>query len=128
MSITVLFVDDEPLILRSIKRDFSCEFDLSVAYSAAEAQALLGGVRQFDVVVTDVRMPGMNGLDFIELVAPRNPDSAFVVLTGNCDAETHERANALPAVARVLTKPASREEILDAIRHAAVSRHCEPSA
>ncbi len=102
-------------MLRSLQREFSADYDLSVAYSAAEAKALLSGPGHFDVVVSDVGMPEMNGLDFIETVAPGCPTTRFVVLTGNCDAATLERAEAMPAVSHVLRKPSSRETIFEAI-------------
>lgn len=121
MTATVLFVDDEAAMLRALKREFSSQFDLSVAYSAAEGRSLLAGDRRFDVVVTDVSMPEMNGLDFIEAVAPLNPDTRFVVLTGNCDAATFDRARGLPNVVRALSKPADRETILEAITTAAAA-------
>ncbi len=121
MSVSVLFVDDDAPMLRALKREFSYEYDLSVAYSAAEAQTLISGHRRFDVVISDVTMPGMNELEFIDRAAPQNPHTSFIVLTDNCDAETHARASSMPAVVRVLTKPASRELILEAIGEA-VSR------
>lgn len=111
----VLFVDDEAPMLRSLQREFSMDYDLTVAYSAAEAKALLGGPGHFDVVVSDVSMPEMNGLDFIEETAPLCPATRFVVLTGNCDSPTLERAEAMPTISHVLRKPSSREAILEAI-------------
>lgn len=111
----ILFVDDEAPMLRSLQREFSAEYDLSVAYSAAEARALLSGPGHFDVVVSDVSMPEMNGLDFIEAASPDCPHTRFVVLTGNCDTTTLERAEAMASVSHVLLKPSSREAILEAI-------------
>ena len=119
MSKIVLFVDDDELMLRALKREFSMDYDLTIAYSAAEAMELLKGSRIFDVVVSDVSMPGMNGLDLIEEAAPLNPLTRFVVLTGNCDNETLDRADEMTAVSRLLRKPCNREEIIAAIEHAA---------
>lgn len=122
MPLTVLFVDDEAPMLRALKREFSSDYDLTVAYSAAEARSLLSGNRIFDVVVCDVTMPEMDGITFIESIAPAHPHTRFVLLTGNCDAETFERANSLASISQLLSKPASRETILDAIKEAAA--HC----
>lgn len=114
----VLFVDDEGPILRSLQREFSADHDLSVAYSAEEAIRLLEGPGSFDVVISDVSMPEMNGLDFIAEIAPRYPYARFIVLTGNCDTETLERAAAMPEISNVLLKPSSRDAILEAISEA----------
>ena len=116
---SILFIDDDELVLSVMKRQFKNSFFLTVAYSAYEAMSLLqGGGQHFEVVVSDVTMPGLNGLDFIELMAPRHPKTSFVVLTGNCDGETHNRAVAIPGVVKVLTKPAKKDEILNAIDEA----------
>jgi len=119
MPLSILFVDDEPLILRAFQRDFAGVFNLSVASSAAEAAELLTVGRHYDVVVIDVTMPGMDGITFIERKAPEFPGTRFVLLTGNCDSETFERASRLGAVHRVLSKPAGHEEIAEAIADAA---------
>lgn len=108
-------------MVRALKREFSGEYDLTVAYSAAEARFLLSGQRRFDVVVCDVTMPEMDGLTLIDSIAAEHPNTRFVVLTGNCDAETYERASELDSVSCMLSKPASREAILDAISDAAAS-------
>lgn len=121
MPLRVLFVDDEKAILRSIQREFSADYDVTTAYSAAEATTLLGGGRSFDVIVSDVSMPGLNGLDFIEGIAPRHPLTRFVVLTGNSDAETLRRAEGMESVSSVLRKPSRRDAILRAIVDAAAA-------
>lgn len=110
-----MFVDDEQSVLRSLQRNLAIDFDVTVAHSAAEAQTLLGGPGKFDVIVTDVMMPGFNGLDFIEVTAPRFPETNFIVLTGTSDGATCERAESMPAVFRVLNKPCSRDQIVAAI-------------
>lgn len=115
MTPAVLFVDDEALMLRSLQRAFSADYDVTVAYSADEARSLLSSQSRFDVVVCDIGMPETDGLTFIEEIAAEHPRAQFVVLTGACDAETLERARRIVGEARVLSKPASREKILGLI-------------
>lgn len=117
----VLFVDDEAMVLRGLSRVLSCEYDLSVAYSAAEAEALLEGPRGFDVVVTDIQMPECDGIAFIQRVAPRRPYVRFIVLTGNADERALKSASEIPQVTHVLRKPASRDQLVDAIEAAPVA-------
>ena len=118
MTKTVLFVDDEQPMLRALSREFGVEFDMTVAYSAAEALELMAGPRSFDVVVSDVTMPGMNGLDFIEQAAMRHPYTRYIVLTGDGDPATQQRADTMPEVSQLLTKPCDRETIMQAIENA----------
>lgn len=85
----ILFVDDEVQILNSIKRSltrFSEEWDLSFAKSGEQA---LGLMMQdtVDVVVTDMKMPGMSGSDLIMEVREEHPDTVPVVLSGHSSDE-----------------------------------------
>ena len=114
----ILFVDDDAMVLRSLSRTFGFEYDLSVAYSADEAQALLSGPRDFDVVVTDVRMPDCDGLTFIREAAPKHPETRFIILTGHPGEHTLELVTAMPQVTNVLEKPATRATLLEAINKA----------
>lgn len=120
-ALRIMFVDDDAAILRSMSRQFSFCLDITTAYSAEEALRLLDGPGSFDVVVVDVTMPGMNGLDLIDIVAEKRPYIKFIVLTGNTDKETFQRAEEMSCVKRVLSKPASSPEILEAIECAAGS-------
>jgi two-component system response regulator YesN len=119
MTRRILFVDDEGAILRALSRQLSIRYDISTAYSADEALNLLDGPGKFDVVVSDVSMPGMNGLDMIENASQKYPDCQFVVLTGNADFDTLTRAKTMPPVCEVLHKPCKTEQIHQAIERAA---------
>lgn len=111
----ILFVDDESLVLRALSRALHFNFDLTTAYSAQEASALLDGPNPFDVVITDFNMPGEDGLAMIERVAEKHPYTRFIVLTGNQEPEVRARAEASPHVYRFLQKPAGVEDVTDAI-------------
>jgi diguanylate cyclase (GGDEF)-like protein len=77
----ILIVDDEPGV-RGILYDLLSEtYDCAVAGSAAEALALLGSER-FDLVLSDIRMPGMSGLDLVPLVLERDPETVVVMISG----------------------------------------------
>lgn len=78
----VLFVDDEPNILSSLKRGLAREKYLKFfALNADEALYILGE-HEIHVIVTDMRMPGMNGLDLLKLVSEKYPNVVKIVLSG----------------------------------------------
>jgi YesN/AraC family two-component response regulator len=80
--ITVLFIDDEPAILRGIRRSLlGRSFDVLTAASGPEAIAILEA-RGVDVVVSDLDMPEMTGLELLRIVRDRWPRVLRMVLTG----------------------------------------------
>lgn len=89
MSKRVLFVDDEPLVLDGLRRmlhGLRNEWQMEFAPGGAEALgAMAGGV--FDVVVTDLQMPGMNGAEFLNEVKQRYPTTVRLALSGHADQE-----------------------------------------
>ena len=79
----ILLVDDEDLVLRSIKRVLR-DHDVVCMLSAREALALIDGGERFDLVLSDVVMQGMSGIEFYEALRRRHPDMArdLVFLSG----------------------------------------------
>ena len=79
----ILMVDDEPMLLRSVRRLLP-EYELVCVESAKKALALLDAGRPFDLIVSDVMMPEMSGIDFYEELCARYPDEArrVVFVTG----------------------------------------------
>ncbi|MEA3544858.1 MAG: response regulator [Thermodesulfobacteriota bacterium] len=81
MNQKILFVDDEENVLKSLKRDMSmADIDAEYLTSAAEALDYLGQ-HQIDIVVTDLKMPGMNGVAFLKQVQNSYPDIYRVMLS-----------------------------------------------
>lgn len=78
----VLFVDDEPNIIKSLKRGLMVEdYDKFFALSGQEALEILEE-NTISVIVTDMKMPGMNGLDLLKIVREKYPDTVRIVLSG----------------------------------------------
>ena len=85
----ILFVDDEPNVLAGLKRmlySLRNEWDMKFVSSGAEALQCLSE-SPFDVMVTDVRMPGMNGVELLQEVVKRHPQVIRLVLSGTADIE-----------------------------------------
>ncbi len=116
MKHNILFVDDEQAILDGIRtmmhskrKEWKCHF----ASSGDQGLEILD-TKAFDVVVADMRMPGMDGADFLSEVAKREPAAIRIILSGYSDTP------ALQKVTRVahqfLSKPCSSDVIIETIR------------
>ncbi len=108
----VLFVDDEVQVLdalRSSLRKDRRRFDFSFATSGAEALAILE-CNPVDVVVTDMRMPGMTGADLIERLRETSPGTIRMVLSGEADEGLVMRSVAVAH--QWLNKPCSRRKLV----------------
>lgn len=101
----VLFVDDEPMVLNAIRRELRKEpWQLEFASSGAEALDILAEV-SVDVVVSDMRMPQMNGAEFLKEVRTRFPRILSLLLTGQADLEDTVAAINDGGIFRFLAKP-----------------------
>lgn len=112
----VLMVDDEPNVLAAFRRALGRQYELATAPGGEEALRLIGEQDTFPVIVTDMRMPGMDGLEFIQRARKLSKDSIFMVLTGNGDQETAVRAINEGHIFRFLTKPCSPDMMQEALR------------
>ncbi len=88
----VLLVDDEPLVLEGLRRSVHREFVADLASGAEEGLAKLRRDGPYPVVVSDMRMPGVDGAEFLAEVRTVSPDSIRVMLTGLSDMEIAVRA------------------------------------
>ncbi|NJC73475.1 HDOD domain-containing protein [Planosporangium thailandense] len=111
----VLFVDDEPRILDGLRRSLHGkrgDWDMAFVTSGAEALDLLAESPR-DVVVSDLRMPGMDGAELLTRVSERHPGVARVVVSG--DAEREEALRGAVAGHRFLAKSAEADSIVAVI-------------
>jgi len=105
MTEKILFVDDEENILHSIKRELRKRFQIVTAGSGAEALAILKEEGPFAVIVSDMRMPVMDGIQLLTAVKDIHPDTVRLMLTGNADQGTAIEAVNKGAIFRFLNKP-----------------------
>jgi two-component system, NtrC family, response regulator HupR/HoxA len=85
-NIAVLLLDDERRSLETLRRTLEEEFDVHAAETAEQAEAILE--REFvQIVVSDQRMPGTSGVEFLKTVRERWPDTVRLILSGFTDAE-----------------------------------------
>ncbi len=105
MTEKILFVDDEPNVLESIKRQLHKRFEIATAEGADEALRILKEKGPFAVIVSDMRMPHMTGVELLALTKDLYPDMVRLMLTGNADQETATEAVNTGQIFRFLTKP-----------------------
>ena len=115
MSDKVLFVDDEENILHSIKRELRKRFQIHTAGSGAEALEIMKNDGPFAVIVSDMRMPMMDGIQLLTAVKDQYPDTIRLMLTGNADQETAIEAVNKGQIFRFLNKPCPTSTLVMAI-------------
>lgn len=117
----VLIVDDEPDIVETLSRVLRKRFEAEVeVVGAPDGLAALDRLRQggIDVILTDFRMPQMNGLDLLERTKTIAPLAVRIMMTAYPDVDLAVRAINDESVIRFLVKPIDRQKILETIQAA----------
>ncbi len=118
----ILLVDDEPAVLTGYQRLLGRRFHLETVASGAAGLEKIDSGRTYAVVVSDMRMPKMNGIEFLEKVRERSPNTVRIMLTGNADMDTAIRAVNHGNVFRFLTKPCPQELLTQSLNAALEQR------
>jgi response regulator RpfG family c-di-GMP phosphodiesterase len=101
----VLLVDDEQRVLEGLRRTLQPEFDAEIAHGPEEGLDLMAEGGPFAVVVSDLRMPMMDGVKFLARVKTTSPDTIRVMLTGQADINAAIASVNEGEIFRFLTKP-----------------------
>lgn len=110
----VMFVDDEPRVLSSMRALFRRDYNVHLANSGNEALELLEQ-QDMDVIVSDQRMPGMTGVDVLKACKQRAPRAMRILLTGYADKDAIAASINEGEVFRYLTKPCARETLRETL-------------
>jgi response regulator RpfG family c-di-GMP phosphodiesterase len=108
-------VDDEPLVLEALRRQLRTRFDVTVANEPWEAMELVASKGPYAVVVSDLRMPGMDGVTLLSRIRGLSPDTVRVLLTGNADLEAAIGAVNEGNIFRFLSKPCPTATLVRAL-------------
>lgn len=111
----VLLVDDEVNVLQGYQRALRKRYAFEVASSGAEALQKIAKSGPFAVIVSDMRMPEMNGVQLLARVKQKAPDTVRLMLTGNADQQTAIDAINQGDIFRFLTKPCNKKDLAHAI-------------
>ena len=116
---SLLIVDDEEFVRNALARALrSADFDIRTAESPRAGWEMLVA-RPADIILSDYKMPRMNGLEFLQRVREEFPDTIRIMLTGHADVETVIQAVNHSEIYRVLTKPWQDDELKLVLRLAA---------
>ena len=115
---SILVVDDEVNILNSLKRALMDEpFDVCTTTDYKEALDIVKN-REIKVVISDHRMPGINGVDFLQMIKDENPDIIRILFTGYADIQMAQEAINIGEVYRFINKPWDIQDLLTTLRNA----------
>ncbi len=115
--ITVLYVDDEENNLISFRATFRLKYSVLTALSGEEAVKIME-TKPVDIIITDQRMPGMTGVEFLEKIIEKFPDPMRILLTGYADMGAVVDAVNKGKIFHYLAKPWNEEELDLAINRA----------
>jgi response regulator RpfG family c-di-GMP phosphodiesterase len=118
----ILCVDDDPIVIYALQKDLQAHFNVVTAKSGQEALTLVAQKGPFAVIVADMMMPEMNGVQLLMEVERIAPDSVRVMLSGDSDKQTAVDAINDGHIFRFLTKPCAPEKLV-AVMNAAVKQH-----
>ena len=111
----ILCVDDEPKVLEGLALNLRRHYRVSTASGGQEGLALISGSDPPAIVVSDMRMPGMNGAAFLSQVREQAPNIIRILLTGQADLDSALAAVNQGQIFRFLTKPCSPQAMLAAM-------------
>jgi response regulator RpfG family c-di-GMP phosphodiesterase len=116
MSEKILFIDDDTNLLAAVERNLRLKFNLVTAPGGEAGLAKMAADGPFAVVVADMQMPGMNGVQLLTEVRKRHPETVRLMLTGNADQHTAVEAVNQGHVFQFLTKPCPTEMLALALQ------------
>ncbi len=111
----VLFVDDEIDILETFKRTLRKQFNLEIALGPKEGLKKVSSNGPYAVIVSDLKMPGMDGIEFLAKVKDITPNAVRIMLTGYADVTTAIEAINKGNIFRFLTKPCKTDLLTNTI-------------
>lgn len=123
----VLIVDDEPAVLSSLRRLFrGKQYEIITESNPAEALKRIDS-EQIDLIISDMRMPEINGTEILRHAADRQPGSVRILLTGYADLEDAIEAVNSGGIFRYLTKPWDNKAIVEAVESGLYVKELESS-
>lgn len=124
----VLCVDDNEALLKILKRHLQDLHDTTTVSDGSLALELMQREAPFDVIISDLKMPGLHGLSFLKRAREMAPDTERIILTGFIDPTTMAVARGAAGAGQLLTKPYTKQELLDAVHDAVVRRRAREAA
>jgi len=114
----ILYVDDEVINLELLQLTFMNDFKVLTASSAKEGLRMLELDPDIHVLISDLKMPVMNGLDFIKVVKQIDPEKVCMLLTGFMESDVMLEGFNKELIFRYLMKPWEKDHLAETIREA----------
>ena len=111
----ILFVDDDKSILAAIKRQLKSQFDIFTAEDPRKALEMVRRAGPFPVIVSDLEMSGMSGVEFLAQARQMHPQTVCILATGHTDLNIGVEATNKGLVFRFLSKPTTAEKLEEVI-------------
>jgi response regulator RpfG family c-di-GMP phosphodiesterase len=112
---SILYVDDELINLELFKINFEDDFDVIIAESGKQGLEELKNNENINVIISDLKMPIMNGLEFISIIKAQTPEKICIMLTAYAETEVMMKAINEELIFRYLLKPWKRADLLKVI-------------
>lgn len=120
----ILVLDDEEIVRVSCKKCLTPEgYDVDVAANGVEGLAMTENNR-YDVILTDLKMPDMDGMEFLAKVKERHPDTKVIMITGYSTVEHAVKAMRMGAY-NYIEKPFTPDALIDAVKEALTGEKTE---
>lgn len=120
----ILVLDDEEIVRVSCKKCLTPEgYDVDVAANGVEGLAMTENNR-YDVILTDLKMPDMDGMEFLARVKERHPDTKVIMITGYSTVEHAVKAMRMGAY-NYIEKPFTPDALIDAVKEALTGERAE---
>ncbi|MCW8956446.1 MAG: response regulator [Gammaproteobacteria bacterium] len=120
----ILCVDDEANMLSALRRQMRSKFNIYTAANAFEGLEVLKNEDPFDVIISDFRMPQMDGAEFLKKARELDPAATRILLTGEASLQGVQAAVNDSKIFKILLKPVSAEDLYAAV-YGAIEHHID---
>jgi YesN/AraC family two-component response regulator len=117
MTRKILYVDDEAINLQLFKLNFQNLFEIKLAESGKEGIDI-ALEQNIPVVISDLKMPGMNGIEMIDQIKMTSPETKCILLSAYFESEASKMGMKKEQIFKYVTKPWRRDELLSIINDA----------
>lgn len=114
----ILYVDDEEINVTLLKLSLRKEFNVITAFCAKDGMKILESDPGIDVVISDLKMPEMDGLEFIKRIKEKRKDIVCMLLTGYVESDIMLEGFNKDLLFRYLVKPWKKKELIDTLEEA----------
>lgn len=114
----VLFVDDDEKIIKALKNQLGEKYNVDFATNPLDALKLLNQNKPYSVVIADMKMPGIDGIRFLEKVKKKSPLTTRIMITGNVELDIAINAINKGQIFKFLTKPCLKQDLINTINQA----------